>query len=395
MKKFLVFNQGHLKANTGGPSGYLYILKSYFDNQQLKNIELNSYEKSIENENSFLSKTKQAVKKTIPEFFTHLSAYYKIMSKKEYKINLDDYSGIHFHSTIALYKWNDYEKFDGKILLTSHSPKYYYSELLEDDKVLGNGIIKKVFGDRFKRIDREAFSKADYLIMPCEQALEIYRADKEIWSIIESKKKNNQIKYVPTGLIPKKILPQKDFFKDKQIPEGSFVISFIGRHIPVKGYDLLQKFAEKIIPKYNNVYFVIAGNINKDYPPLNNEQWVEYGWTDKSFEIIKNSNLFILPNRQTYFDLVLLEVLSMGTPVMLSDTGGNKYFHKYKEKGLFFFENDNVDHMISRFEALYKLWEDDRLKKFGDENKKLFDEEFTVETFGKRYVEALKDIEMI
>ncbi|WP_438495330.1 glycosyltransferase family 4 protein [Paenibacillus sp. IHBB 3054] len=395
MKKLLIFNQGQLKQNTGGSSGYLYILKNYIDNQKINEIELNSIDKSLSDTISFRTKFKSLIKKLTPNIILYFSAYYKIMSKEKYNIAFDNYKGIHFHSSISLYKWKNQEKYNGKILLTSHSPKYYYLELIDDDKVLGNGFVKRTFGGGFKRIDLDAFKKADYLIMPCEEALEIYKSDIKIWNVVEEKKRNNQIKYVPTGLIPMKINKKSDFFSEKNIPKDAFVISFVGRHLPVKGYDLLQKFALNIISNYKNVYFVIAGTINNEYPPLKSEQWIEYGWTNKSLDIIKHSSLFVLPNRQTFFDLVLLEVLSMGTPVLLSDTGGNRYFHKYEDTGLFFFENDNLNEMLATFELLYQYWEKGELEIYGEKNEKLFNSEFTQDSFGERYIKVLKDIDMI
>ena len=56
--------------------------------------------------------------------------------------------------------------------------------------------------------------------------------------------------------------------------------------------------------KNNKTKFLIAW---KEYPIkwLNNDRWIEIWWTDKPYEIIKASDIFILPNKETYFDLIL------------------------------------------------------------------------------------------
>lgn len=53
-------------------------------------------------------------------------------------------------------------------------------------------------------------------------------------------------------------------------------------------------------------------------------------------DLLQEVDVFVLPNRQTYYDLILLEVMRAGKPVLLTTTGGNKHFLGYKDTGLFF-----------------------------------------------------------
>ena len=169
-------------------------------------------------------------------------------------------------------------------------------------------------------------------------------------------------------------------------------MSYIGRHNKVKGYDFLKELGIKVLEKYNDVVFVIGGEISGEILPIEDKNWVEFGWTKEGYNIIKNSDIFVLPNEKTYFDLILLEVLSMGTPVLLSETGGNKYFKKYDESGLFYFEKYNLNQALEKFDMAYKLWKNKKLSLEGEKNYKIFEKDFTVNIFGENYAKLYDKI---
>ena len=98
---------------------------------------------------------------------------------------------------------------------------------------------------------------------------------------------------------------------------------------------------------------------------------------------------FLLPNHETYFDLILLEVLSIGVPVILSSTGGNKYFKKFGKEGLLFYKT--IDDAIENINNL-KATTGEYRHKIGLELVDLFESEFSVAPFTKRYVETISGI---
>ena len=65
---------------------------------------------------------------------------------------------------------------------------------------------------------------------------------------------------------------------------------------------------------------------------LKTDHWIEVGWTNDPHSLIAASDVFVLPNHETYFDLILLEVLSLGVPVVMSRTGGNKFFEQFNNR---------------------------------------------------------------
>ena len=101
------------------------------------------------------------------------------------------------------------------------------------------------------------------------------------------------------------------------------------------------------------------------------------------------SDTFVLPNKETYFDLVLLEVLSLGTPVVISNTGGNKYFEQFKMDGIKLFdtEKDAIE-IIER----NMTFEPEAFSKITKENTTFYNSNFTIEKFGRNYVDLITNI---
>ena len=122
---------------------------------------------------------------------------------------------------------------------------------------------------------------------------------------------------------------------------------------------------------------------------LEGDRWIEVGWTSDPHSLISASDIFVLPNRETYFDLILLEVMSLGLPIVLSKTGGNKYFSSFKCSGLMQYESIEEAKNIILF-----LKEQDKcyMNRIGNENRVLFETEFTDDKFAQRYIEVLREI---
>lgn len=269
--------------------------------------------------------------------------------------------------------------FKGKVLLTSHSPKPAHKEIYEDqlsniEKVLYSRKLKEL-----EKIDHYSFNRADYIIFPCKEAEEPYYNNWDEYKNIQ-KTRSDIYKYVPTGAIKCKAKrSRKDILAEYSIPSDSFVVSYVGRHNETKGYDLLKKVGKKILEKHKNVYFLIAGK-EEPLKGIEDKRWIEVGWTNDPHSIISAADLFVLPNKETYFDLILLEVLSLGKIVLASDTGGNKYFRKFSDKGIIYFNSE--DEAVLKIEDLINL-PNEKIIELEKKNEKLFDHNFTMSHFTK------------
>ena len=392
MREFIYYHRNELKPK-GGPSGYLYNLNKGLLECNVCGID-------------FLPDRKITIKNKIRAKIINYPKVYKIIhnlthgiygdnilnmifhSKKyDAVVDLNDYDVVHFHNTLDMYMCKDSLNFyKGKVLLTSHSPKVFHKELLDDfADSTKNRRISEI--EAIDVIDKYAFERADYIIFPVPEATECYF---NTWDKFESIYNKNKQKfyYLPTGTTPKKYSLNKSEFREKYgIPQDAFVVSYIGRHNEVKGYDTVKKVAQLVLEKYDDIYFVIGGQQGPLYQ-LNNKKWIEIGWTNDPGSIINGSDIFMLPNKETYFDLVMLEVLSIGTPVVTSYTGGNKYFERFGSKGITLYKsNEELIEAILKFK---NSTED--LEILRNENRKLYNDYFSNEKFARGYLQLVNEL---
>ena len=232
------------------------------------------------------------------------------------------------------------------------------------------------------KFDRFAFERADYVIFPCRGAEEPYFHTWERYTDIRDEKK---ILYVPTGTpTVKQKKTRAEVRKELGISDDQFVVSYVGRHIPVKGYDRLISIFEKS----DDITVVCCGNPGRISCP-ESKRWIEIGWTNDPYSYVAASDLFILPNRETYFDLALLEVLSLGKISLISNTGGNGEFTDMENCGIYLFDSD--DEAADLIKNIMQEDPSDKARKEASQVK-MYKEKYSDEVFYSRYKETLRSI---
>ena len=387
MKKLLIYFPESKLVPKGGQAGYLYNLKKGLEqlqeNEKLQ-VDISFYNNApVRFEDN--AKLRNRIPKRILEIRRALNDAYFL--KKKFPIDecLFDYDMIHFHWTEEVYLNRDFlEKYKGKVILTSHSPCVMYKERIRKLNPKDYQLLKTKI-DRLEEMDRYAFERADYIIFPCEEAEEPYF---HTWDRYASIREADKYRYMTSGIVGCKAKVNRSDIRAKyNIPENAFVISYAGRHNEIKGYGDLKQIGERFAGE-KDVYFLIAGK-EEPMTGLKNDHWIEVGWTNDPHSLIAASDVFLLPNHETYFDLILLEVLSIGVPVILSSTGGNKYFKKFGKEGLLFYKT--IDDAIENINNL-KATTGEYRHKIGLELVDLFESEFSVAPFTKRYVETISGI---
>lgn len=295
-------------------------------------------------------------------------------------VDLNRYDVVHFHKTVDMYECRrSLESYKGIVILTSHSPVPLSKEFYDEQLTSFEKKYLRRFYSKLIRMDEYAFNRADFIHFPCEEAEEPYYNNWKGYEQIARLRAEHYV-YIPTGIPP--VSPKRsraEVRRELSIPENDFYVSYVGRHNSVKGYDILKAIGQKVISA--NTWVVVAG---KEYPMqgLNNSHWIEVGWTNDAHSYIAASDVFVLPNRETYFDIVMLEVLSLGRIVVASRTGGNRYFEKFGPCGIFLY--DTVDEAVDIINRIQQMSQEER-KVLGELNKKLFGENFTAEIFVNRY----------
>lgn len=397
MKKILIWDYNIPLENKGGPSGYLYNIYKYLETNPSTDIVFLS-DLLPANCNSLFQKRvglgKKILKCCFPDFlFNYLRwiwGFYITVNIPDFfdYVDLSDFHYIHFHKLTDSYSYRKYiRRFSGKTILISHDP-----EPRVDEKMRAFGIkvhfFSKIVRGYLLRREVLLFSRFDFFMFPCFDARECYEKEKLYKELFV--RRNDDFYYVPTAILELDFERKYDnfFFRKYGIPDDAFVISYIGRHSEIKGYDFLKNIALKVFENNPNIFFVVGGK-EEPLKGINHSQWIELGWINNADEIIFQSDFFILPNRETYFDIVLLEVLRAGVPVLMTLTGGNKYFYalsKEKREGLFFYSNNALDSAVSIIERLYKTKKDRGLLSMRQANKQLWKQEFSLERYIIEYV---------
>lgn len=189
-----------------------------------------------------------------------------------------------------------------KVVLTYHSANY------EHDKW---GAAAKMI---LRLSEKIALSAADRVIFVNKFQMQRYSAEIQAKSC-----------YVPNGIVPLKKPAGTDFIGQLGLAQGGYLLS-VGRMTPEKGFDVL-------IDAYNrlqtDVKLVIAGAPDQGSGYLDelkrlaggNGNVIFPGFADgeRLAQLYSNAAAYVLPSRIEGFPLVLLEAMSFGLPLIVSD----------------------------------------------------------------------------
>lgn len=352
MDKSAIFLSSGIGKNQGGPSGYIY----------------NLYSGSIENGNPVtvitpnmnIEPTKKAMNNnsSVKKFGVLRSLLYiaktGIRCRKKYKKELKKYALIHVHSSQDLYYLKKYVGYKGKIVFTPHRPEPYANELLNSYRItFDKSDTPKILQKKANSIEKFSYRNTDHFIFPSVHSKDIYYAFPGFKEYALEK----AIDYLITGTTQKQIVSQRDEYRRKLgISNDDFMISFIGRHNKVKGYDILASLSDKL--NEERIVTVCAGNIKGAKIPQS-ERWIELGYINNAPDLMNASDIIVIPNRNTYFDLVILEAFSVGRIVISSATGGNIDIAS-DTKGLLLFAPEDTEDLMNKINLVKHMSIDER-----------------------------------
>lgn len=328
--------------NAGGPRGYLWQLVEGLKEVGSDGIEfLFEPQAGVRQPNGFaeqasklkalspalwrLGKTflaERLRKEWMEIYFRDLDEYY-LPARAEQRLREGNFDVLHCHTTLhALMGHNSLTRLGLRsktvLVLTSHSPEKPAVERAA--VIMGYGLAPFLVPRlkvRLDAIDTRGVEVVDHLIFPCENSRRAYET---FWPEFETLVGQKPVSYLMTGIVD--IGEQPDFDLDSGRTENRPLICYAGRHNRVKGYDLLVDAALPLVSR-GDITVVVAGGAGPISAP-EHRNWIEVGWTNKVHSLIKTCDVFVLPNRNTYFDLVAIEAMALGRPIIATDTGGNK-----------------------------------------------------------------------
>ncbi|WP_391561000.1 XrtY-associated glycosyltransferase XYAG1 [Mucilaginibacter achroorhodeus] len=174
---------------------------------------------------------------------------------------------------------------------------------------------------------------------------------------------NKLIKPLSSTVIPNFVkLPCQLTFKRTFDEASPIKLLFFSRIEEKKGLDLLLK----ALPKLNFQFsLTIAGTGDPEYIKSlkslisDNNIGQQISWlgfvTDDKFDVLNDHDLLILPSYDENFGNVVIESLSVGTPVLISDKVGLADYVADKDMGwIFKINTDNLSDKLNDICALYK-----------------------------------------
>ena len=102
------------------------------------------------------------------------------------------------------------------------------------------------------------------------------------------------------------------------------------------------------------------------------------------------SDVVVIPNRNTYFDLVILEALSLGKIVITSNTGGNIDIAKDTE-ALVLFDNKKENSLFEAIVSIIDMSVNER-KKLEKAALCFYEKNCTERIFANNYIKIINDL---
>jgi len=154
------------------------------------------------------------------------------------------------------------------------------------------------------------------------------------FTVLENYKIKRPIKLWVSGINLKKFESGVNHRKEWGIPEGAFVLSYVGRIAKEKNIPFLLELMPYIVKKDPNIYFLIAGDgpIRKDlerYATImgieKNIRFLGYIESEQIANVYASSDLFVFSSLTETQGLVVLEAMAAGLPVVAVNAYGLKY----------------------------------------------------------------------
>ncbi|CAB3389562.1 glycosyltransferase family 4 protein [Kyrpidia spormannii] len=372
----------------GGPAGYLYnlyqalegkdspielIYDGLLDESEPPNMKMRRYQELL---NKFPTLAALLAWAVIPM----RRRFGKILSE-DILLKIGEYAVVVFHDVFTAYEYLRKRKSTQKIFIMTHSPTDFVEEyvcglsLIYRDSLLWENLYKQL-----AEMELEVYQAVDGIIAPCKASLEGYYAKHQtLRRRFEACAK--KLYEIPSGVKPLQVTRSKeDILKSLSLNSNIILIGYFGRYHPHKGFDIFLEVARLAAKAYPKRFYFISGGRGPLVPP-SLEGYKDLGWLGREevANLMNAVDIVMVPNRVTFFDLLILEAMSLGKPVLTSLTGGNKCMQRFS-KGIITIDSPTPDaYLTAILEGVG--WDE-----LGEENRQAYVTHFTPEAFLERHV---------
>jgi len=216
-----------------------------------------------------------------------------------------------------------------KVVLTYHSANYEHEKWGKMARCL------------LRLCERIALSCANRIIFVSKFQLEKY-----------SDKVQQKSVYIPNGIPETVATTRTDYIRSLGLEKGHYVLG-IGRITPEKGFDVLIRAFELVNTDYK---LVIAGSVETESEYLTklkqlvkSDRVVFTGYVEGENlnELYSHAGLYVLSSRNEGFPIVLLEAMSYGLDVLVSDIPAT---HLVSLQDSDYFQKEDVEDLARQLE---------------------------------------------
>lgn len=210
------------------------------------------------------------------------------------------YKYIFFHEVFSLGSCLSLINRNQTVILQSHSPELPSEELAKDGA-------NRELVELVAKLEQQAFSRANLIVLPNKNVTPIYDA------LISDKGK---VRYILSGCAKPKDV------RNYPLQTETVNFLFIGRRNEVKGYDILMEAFRQARSKRADIRLLLVGKGELCQEP----GVIDIGFSSTPLNWINSVDYVVNTNRRSYFDLSVMETISIGVPIILSNTDGHKYY---------------------------------------------------------------------
>jgi glycosyltransferase involved in cell wall biosynthesis len=218
------------------------------------------------------------------------------------------YPWIWFHDVRSMAACLDLLEPRQKVILQPHCPQLPSEEFAEQGYTADEVAWVRAGEQR-------AFARADVCVLPNEHTVPIYSP---------LMRKELRVEYLMSGCRQQvaRFLPPLD-------PACVYYL-YLGRRMPIKGFDLVLEAFQPAHRINSSLRLLLVG----PGEPVQTPGVIDIGHSTEPASWLAACDYLVSANRQSYFDLVVLEALSLGTPLIIACTGGHRYFAETSSPGI-------------------------------------------------------------
>lgn len=308
--KILIFFPYECNINMGGPAGF--IAHNLVDKPRDFFVLLQDF--PMPNP-SFITKAMFFVRSRLEKLKSSKDIYVKEYLCSSYfnNCNAKSYKYIFFHDCETMYACRNLISDEQFVILQSHSPELPSEEY--NNTIKSSKLKNKIRLEYIKKAEKFSFERANVIILPNEYCIDLYR------NILPEKL---SVDFILSGA---KCGYNNQEIDDSGVDNNKINILYIGRRNSIKGFDIVLNAFRNAYKTNKNINLIIVGKGDK----IDESGIVDIGFSNSPISWYERVDYVINANRQSYFDLSVIEALSTGVPIIMANNYGHKWFNGKSE----------------------------------------------------------------